>query len=371
MLAVVLSGGQGTRLRPLTYTTPKQLVPVLNRPLIEHLLTHLAGHGVDTAVIAGSAGNTAVEERYGSGASLGIALRYSYEERPLGSGLAVKQAVRGVRETFFVLNGDIITDADLTEMLRRHRERRAVLSMMLYPVDEPWHFGVAEVDPEGWIAGFEEKPARGTEKSNLINAGVWIFEPEVLDLVPDDDTAIMDGFLERRIFPQLIASRARVLAFVDEGAYWIDVGSPERYLQVNLDLLEVAAADATAGDSAGGTALLLEEGASVDGEAYVAGPVLVGAGARIAREARLFGPCVIGPGCLVEEGATIDESVLWEGATIEAGALVERSILGHRVRAGARSTIRDCVLADDVVVGPSVAVPPATRANPGTTFESP
>ncbi|HXF51178.1 MAG TPA: NDP-sugar synthase [Dehalococcoidia bacterium] len=364
MLAVVLSGGLGTRLRPLTYTTPKQLVPVLNRPLIEHLLAHLAGHGVDTAVIAGSAGNTAVEERYGDGARLGLALRYSYEDRPLGSGLAVKQAARGVRETFFVLNGDIVTDADLTEMLRRHRERRAVLSIMLHPVDEPWHFGVAEVDRDGWITGFEEKPARGTEKSNLINAGVWIFEPEVLDLVPDDERAMIDGYLERRVFPELIASGGRVLAFVDEDAYWIDVGSPERYLQVNLDLLEVAAEET----AEQGTALLLEEGASVDGDAYVAGPVLVGAGARVAREARLFGPCVIGPRCEIGEGATVEDSVLWEGAVVEADAVVERSILGRRARAGERAVIRDCVLADDVAVARGVTLPPGTRADPGTTF---
>lgn len=367
MLAVVLSGGQGTRLRPLTYTTPKQLVPVLNRPLIEHLLTHLAGHGVDTVVLAGSAGNTAVEERYGDGAGLGIALRYSYEDRPLGSGLAVKRAAHGMRETFFVLNGDVITDADLTEMLRRHREQRAVLSILLHRVDEPWHFGVAEVSDEGWIVGFEEKPPRGSERSNLINAGVWIFEPEVLDLVPDDESAIIDGFLERRVFPGLIAARERVLGFVDEGAYWIDVGSPERYLRVNLDLVEVAAADA----AAEGTALLLEEGASVDGDAFVAGPVLVGAGARVARDARLFGPCVIGPRCTVGEGATIEDSVLWEGAAVEPRAIVERSILGHRVRAGERCAIRDCVLADDVVVGAGVALPPGTRANPGAVFHSP
>ncbi len=365
MLAVVLSGGLGTRLRPLTYTTPKQLVPVLNRPLIEHLLAHLAGHGVDTAVIAGSAGNTAVEERYGDGAGLGLALRYSYEDRPLGSGLAVKQAARGVRETFFVLNGDIITDADLTEMLRRHRERGAVLSIMLHAVDEPWHFGVAEVDRDGWIVGFEEKPAKGTEKSNLINAGVWIFEPGVLDLVPDDERAMIDGYLERRVFPELIASSERVLAFVDEGAYWIDVGSPERYLQVNLDLLEVAAEET----AEQGTALLLEEGASVDGDAYVAGPVLVGAGARVAREARLFGPCVIGPRCDIGEGATVEDSVLWESAVVEAGAVVERSILGRRARAGERAVIRDCVLADDVAVARGVTLPPGTRADPGTTFD--
>lgn len=365
MLAVVLSGGLGTRLRPLTYTTPKQLVPVLNRPLIEHLLTLLAGHGVDTAVIAGSAANTAIEERYGDGAGLGLSLRYSYEDRPLGSGLAVKRAARGARETLFVLNGDIVTDADLTEMLRRHRERQAVLSIMLHPVDEPWHFGVAEVDGEGWITGFEEKPAKGTEKSNLINAGVWIFEPEVLDMVPDDERAMMDGFLERRVFPELIAARKRVLAFVDEGAYWIDVGSPERYLQVNLDLLQMAAE----GTAEQGTALLLEEGARVDGEAYVAGPILVGAGARVAREARLFGPCVIGPRCEIGEGATVEDSVLWESAAVEAGAVVERSILGRRARAGERAIIRDCVLADGVTVGPGVVVPPGTRADPGTAID--
>lgn len=364
MLAVVLSGGLGTRLRPLTYTVPKQLVPVLNRPLMEHLLVHLGGHGVDAVVIAGSAGNRAVEERFGDGAALGVALRYSYEDRPLGSGLAVKQAARGVKEAFFVLNGDIVTDADLTAMLRRHREGGAALSIMLHPVDEPWHFGVAELGSAGRIVGFTEKPPRGTEKSNLINAGVWIFEPEVLDLVPDDERAIMDGYLERRVFPELIASGATVLGFVDEGAYWIDVGSPERYLQVNLDLLATAAAESVAE----GTALLLEAGASVHGDAYVAGPALVGTDASVAREARLLGPCVLGPGCSVGEGATVEESVLWEGAAVDAAAVVRRSVLGRRVRVGEGAVVVGGVLADDVTVAPGVIVPEETRANPGTVF---
>ena len=199
MFAIILAGGAGTRLRPLTYARRKELVPVVNRPLLEYRLRGLKEHGIEDVVLACSQGMREVEEHFGDGASLGLRIRYNYEDRPLGSGRAVKEAARahGATGTLVVCNGDIITNVDLTAMIARHRETGATLSMSLAPVHDPWDYGVAEVDAELRIHSFVEKPPQGEEPSNLINAGTWLWEPEMLDRIPDDDTAVRDGFSER------------------------------------------------------------------------------------------------------------------------------------------------------------------------------
>lgn len=358
MRGVILAGGEGTRLRPLTYARPKQLVPVLNRPLLEHLLRHLASQGVDDLVVAGSASNRAVEEHFGDGSALGIRLRYSYETEPLGSGLAVKQAAATFSDTFVVCNGDIITDLDLVAMLERHRQTRAVLSIALAPVEEPWHYGVAEVDDDERILRFAEKPRPEEARSNLINAGTWIFEPEVLDHVPEDGAR--DGSLERVTFPALIEAGRRVQGFA-WGGYWIDVGSPERYLQANRDLLDEEAAAVVESD----VILLAEADAVVDDGAQVGGAVLVGRGVRVRRGSRLLGPTVLGEGCLVEEDASVEQSVLWEHVRIGAAARVLNSILGQGVIIGAGAVVEGAVLADGVQVRGGCVLPVGLRANPG------
>lgn len=361
MRGVILVGGEGTRLRPLTYARPKQLVPVLNRPLLEHLLRHLAEHRVDDIVIAGSASNRAIEEHFGDGASLGVRLRYSYETEPLGSGLAVKQAAAGFEGAFFVFNGDILTDLDIGAMLERHRATGATLSIALAPVDEPWHFGVAEVDPDERILGFVEKPRPEEAKSNLINAGTWIFEPEVLDYVPE--AGARDGSLERVTFPALIRAGRRVQGFA-WGGYWIDIGSPERYLQANRDLLDEEAAAVATSE----VILLAEADATVDAEAEIGGAVLVGREVGVRRAARLMGPAVLGEGCTIEEGATVDGSVLWERVEVGVGAVVRDSILGRGVVVGRGSVLENAVLADGVRVEADYVVPEGTRAEPGASL---
>jgi len=358
MRGVILVGGEGTRLRPLTYARPKQLVPVLNRPLLEHLLRHLASQGVDDLVIAGSASNRAVEHYFGDGAALGVRLRYSYETEPLGSGLAVKQAAAAFRETFVVCNGDIITDLDLMTMVARHRDTGAVLSIALAPVDEPWHYGVAEVDDEERILRFVEKPRPEEARSNLINAGTWIFEPEVLDHVPEGGAR--DGSLERVTFPALIDQGRRVQGFA-WGGYWIDVGSPERYLQANRDLLDEEAAAVAETD----VILLAEADAVIDDGAEIGGPVLAGRGVRVRQRARLLGPTVLGEGCEVEDGASVEQSVLWEDVRVGAGAHVHNSILGRGVAIGAGAVIEGAVLADGVRVDEGCILPEGLRAMPG------
>ena len=358
MFAIILAGGAGTRLRPLTYARRKELVPLLNRPLLEYRLRNLALHGVRDIVLACSQGMREVEEHFGDGADLGVRLQYSYEDRPLGSGRAVKQAARfaGATGTIVVCNGDILTNVDLTAMLEQHRTTRATLSLSLAAVDDPWHFGVVEVDDALRISRFIEKPPQGEEPSNLINAGTWLWEPEMLDRIPDDETAVRDGFSERVLFPGIIADGLRAQGFEED--LWIDVGTPDRYLRATAMLLartmRVAGADLAAADDARvGDAVMFD------------GDVVVGENVRIGDLAQIIGPTVIGPGGDIGDRALIDSSVLWEHVHVGAGARVSGSILAAGASVGDGAVVTDAILADGASVGDGIVLPPGARLMPG------
>ncbi|MHB8684630.1 MAG: sugar phosphate nucleotidyltransferase [Dehalococcoidia bacterium] len=358
LTAVILAGGAGTRLRPLTYARRKELVPVLNRPLLEYRLRNLREHGVTHVILACSQGMREVEQHFGDGADLGVRLSYSYEERPLGSGRAVKEAARagGATGTLVVCNGDILTNVDLTGMLARHRDSGATLSISLVPVDDPWHYGVVEVDGGLRIRSFVEKPPQGEEPSNLINAGTWLFEPEVLARVPDDESAVRDGFSERMLFPGIIADGLRVQGFLED--LWVDVGSPERYLRANRLLLERVTAQI--GDDAVGL-----DGSDVADDAQLVGLVCIGAGATVGAGARGVGPTVIGPEAMIGAGAVVEASVLWERARVGAGARVTGSIVAAGATVGERATVRDAVLADGAQVASGRRLDDGARLMPG------
>jgi len=357
MHAVILAGGAGSRLRPLTYARRKELVPLLNRPLLEYRFLNLRQHGVTDIVLACSQGMGEVEAHFGDGAALGLRLQYVYEDRPLGSGRAVKEAARaaGATGTLTVCNGDILTNVDLTAMIARHRETGATLSISLAPVDDPWSYGVVAVDGELRIAHFVEKPPQGEEPSNLINAGTWLWEPEVLSRIPDDDSAVRDGFSEHVLFPGIIASGLRVQGFTED--LWVDVGAPDRYFRATRLLLDREA-------QSRGRSLLADDGAQIAPGVEFIGNVMVGAGARIERGARIIGPSVIGERATVEAGATIEDSVLWEDAHAGAGATVRASIIAAGASVGARASAVDAILADGARVPDGVALGPGARLMP-------
>jgi mannose-1-phosphate guanylyltransferase len=356
MFAVILAGGAGTRLRPLTYARRKELVPLANRPLLEYRLLNLKRHGVEDIVLACSQGMGEVEEQFADGAALGVRIIYAYEDRPLGSGRAVKEAARaaGAAGTLVVCNGDILTDIDLTAMIEQHRHTGATLSISLHRVEDPWHFGVVAVDDAMRIERFVEKPAQGEEPSNLINAGTWLWEPDVLDRIPDDDTAIRDGFSERVLFPGVIADGQRVQGF--EEGLWVDVGSPDRYLRANRLLLERQTKQM-------GRSVIFDGGAQDEGAEFI-GDVLVGAGTRIGRGARITGPTIIGRDTIIGAGAMIDASVIWEEARIGEGARVSGSILGAYAGIGARATVVGAVLGNGAEVEEGHALEPGARVMP-------
>jgi mannose-1-phosphate guanylyltransferase len=361
--AIVLVGGEGTRLRPLTHRTPKQLAPVLNRPLLEHLMLNLREHGVTVVTLAMTRGTSsdAIRAAFGDGGSLGIDITYAYEETPLGSGGAIANAAAPWDEAFLVCNGDIITDLDVSAMVEAHRARGAELSLSLHEVEDPSPFGVVALEQDGRISRFVEKPPRDSAPSRLVNAGTWLFEP---GLVAEMDAARFNR-VEDDLFPALAGAGRAIYGFHGR-CYWSDVGNPEAYLNVNLDLLQGAI-----------TARLPEDwpddgvaanGASVEQGASVAPPAMIGDCTVVRAGARLDGPVALGANCTIEGGATVARSVLWDGVTVHRDASVRDSILASGVVVEAGAVLERAVVAHDVTIAEGERPPPGARVEPGQRY---
>lgn len=351
--AIILAGGSGTRLRPLTLSCRKELIPLLNQPLLAYRLHNLREHGVREVILACSQGTREIEEEFGDGAQFGLNLRYSYEDRPLGSGRAIKHAARalGATGTLVVCNGDILTNINLRAMLRSHHETRASISLSLKPVDDPWHFGVVRALGDLKICEFVEKPTPGSEPSNLVNAGTWLWEPEVLDRIPDDESAIRDGFAERILFPGVIQEGLRVQGFIEDGL-WVDVGSPERYLRAT-ELLMSSRPNVHTRTTGGAT-----------GVQYV-GKSVIGEHVQMGEGVRIIGPSVIGDGCVIGSGSIIDRSVLWENVRVGAGTQFVGSIAANDAFVGDRASVIDAVLGNGARIGDDVHLDVGARMQPG------
>lgn len=315
MKAVVLVGGEGTRLRPLTFSTPKQMLPVGGRPMIERVLQWLAGHGVDEAVLSLGYRPDAFIEAYPEGRACGVRLRYAVEDSPLDTAGAVRFAAveGGIDSTFLVVNGDVLTDLDVTALVGFHRERRAEATIALTPVDDPSRFGVVPTDGDGRVTAFIEKPPPGEAPTNYINAGTYVLEHSVLDRIP----AGRRVSIERETFPALVAD-GRLFA-LGSSARWVDAGTPATYLAANLAYAP-GADGGPVPDSVVGEGVIIGEGAVVERSVIMTGAVLaagavvadsiVGTGARIGEGAKVTNQSVLGDGYVVEAGAELSEARL-------------------------------------------------------------
>lgn len=317
----MLAGGEGTRLRPLTYATPKPLLPIANRPFLEHQLAWLAGHGVEEVVLSIGYRPDAFAGRFPDGSFSGLRLRYAVEPEPLGTAGAIRFAAAdaGINERFLVCNGDVLTDLDVTALVRFHDERGAEATISLTRVEDPSAFGVVPTAPDGRVLGFVEKPPRGEAPTDWVNAGTYVLETSVLDSVPPARAVS----IERETFPGLLERDGKLYAMTSP-AYWLDIGTPAKYLQANVDLLR-------------GREALLGTGCVVDPRAEVSASVL-------------------GPGSVVGDGARVVRSVLFEGARVGSGAEVVDSVVGSgaRVEEGA-------AVGGFSVVGPGAVVPAGAR----------
>lgn len=363
MRAIVLVGGEGTRLRPLTLRTLKQLVPILNRPLLEHLLLHLRSHGVTDVTLAMTRHSERVETAFGDGGHLGMRLEYVYEDTPLGSGGAIAAAAAGWDEPFLVCNGDLLTSLDVTGMIAAHRARRAELSIALHEVEDPSPFGVVVLDDAGRVSRFVEKPPRETAPSRLINAGTWLFEPSLLAEM--DPTRF--NRVEDELFPMLASTGRPMFGYRHDG-FWLDVGNPDTYLYANLELVSGALPSRLLDNWPPGGAATAD--ASIEAGATVRAPLLLGPGTSIATGAELLGPLVAGANCVIASNARVSGSVLWDDVTIEAGAIVLDSVLADGARVAAGAVIRGAVLGQRAQVTAGDEVPPGTRVAPDTVWSA-
>lgn len=334
MDAIVLVGGQGTRLRPLTAYRHKSLVPLLNRPAIEYLFDWLERSGFERVILALGQANEDLAQAFPEGRRGAISLLPIQERERLESGGAIRHAVRtaGIEGRFAVLNGDIYVDFDFQPALARHIERGADLTMALTGLPDPSAFGVAVVDEDGLITGFVEKPPPGTAPSRLVNAGVWIFEPGLVDEIPPGAVRV-----EETLFPSLVARRRTVLGYQFDGV-WADLGTPARYLAVSRELL--------------GQSNAVAPGAKLSATGHVSGSA-------------------IGPDCQLQMGSEVTGSILWERVTVGAGATVSGSILADGVTVGANASLNGVVAGRGAMFAPGASAGPGTVLEPGARYDGP
>jgi len=346
MKAILLAGGQGTRLRPLTIRTPKPIVPIFNRPFLHYQIDLLKQvPEIDEVVLSLNYQPRRIEEVFGDGSALGIKIRYVVEPHPLGTAGAVKYAGGSLTEPVVVFNGDVLTQIDLAAVIRLHRERSARATIVLTPVDNPTAYGLVETDSDGNVRRFVEKPRGDQITTNHINAGIYILEPDTFGRIPSD----VPCSIERSYFPSLVERNETFVAYVYDG-YWIDIGTPEKYTKVHRDIMDgryVTVPFLNLPDPR----ISVAADARIENGATVEGPCFIDEGANIKAGARIGPYSVIGQQTHVGEDASIDGAILWPNCHVSREASVRDAILGRGCYLGRSVSVnRGAVLGDETTL---------------------
>ncbi len=354
MKAILLAGGAGTRLRPLTLNTPKPIVPLFDRPFLYHQIDVLRRvPGIDEVILSLNYQPDLIEAVIGDGADAGLPVRYVVEPEPRGTGGAVKFAAPHLDGPTFVFNGDVLTDVDLNAVLDRHRSLGARATLVLAPVDDPLRYGLVETDSGGRITRFIEKPDPSEVRCRTINAGIYVLEPDTFDLIP---TGVRHS-IERGYFPALIERGENVVAYIEEG-YWRDIGTPAAYLDAHRDILDGLCRSACLPWGAGASAdPIVADGATVDPGANLTGPCYVAPDATIRAGAKVGPHAVVGRGVVVKPEAELRNAVVWSGTTIGVGATLDGAIAGCNCQIGDHAR-----LGAGTVLGDGSTVTPYTHA---------
>jgi len=364
MQAIILIGGLGTRLYPLTYTTPKSLLPIANIPFLSALLHWLKRNGVSEVIFAVShLAPTVINFLKTHHSDLGIPLVIRMETEPLGSGGALKNCEDLIKGQFILFNGDILTDIDLRALMSFHESSKAVVTTTLSHVEDVAHYGIVDVDAAGRAHGWQEKPKREEAKSHWGNVGAWAMSPDVLRFIPPRRFVS----LEKETFPMLFKEGVPFFGYRFAG-YWKDIGNIERYVQANRDLLN---------GKIGGTPIPgreIKKGIWVDASAALADdvkfypPAVVGRNCRIAGDVEISGPTAIGDNCEIESAAKIASSILWPATKIGQGTRISNSVVAS-ARIGSECVVGDgSVICSDTTVGPGAILPPGTIIGPGSSL---
>ena len=359
MKAIIMAGGEGTRLRPLTCTMPKPMARILNRPVMEHILLLLRKHGILDIGVTLMYMPEKIREYFGDGSDWGVRLTYFLEETPLGTAGSVKNAEDFLEDDFLVISGDALTDADLSAFLAFHREKEAEASLLIKPMDVPLEYGVVVTDKEGRITRFLEKPSWSQVLSDTVNTGIYLLKPSAL--------ALCDKFpcdFSKDIFPRLLSEGRRLFGFTSK-EYWCDIGDLDAYRHCHYDVLsgKLRTEEGACRLSDG---VYAEEGAIIENGAQIVPPVFIGRGARIKSGARIDAYSVIGEGTVVESGASIKRSVLYDHVTVGKNAEVRGSILLSRSYIGDNTALfEQSVLGEESRIGDDTVVKPGVKIWPG------
>ncbi|HYU57231.1 MAG TPA: sugar phosphate nucleotidyltransferase, partial [Actinomycetota bacterium] len=366
MRAVVMAGGQGSRLRPLTSNQPKPMLPIVGRPMLEHILRLVRRHGMVDVVATVQFLGSIIRRAFGDGSDLGLSIRYAIEEEPLGTAGSVKNAEELLDETFLVISGDALTDIDLTDAVSFHRRRGAAATVVLRRVEDPLEFGIVIVGDDGRVERFLEKPGWGEVFSDTINTGIYVLEPEVLRFVPDGE----EFDFAQDLFPVLLDKGLPMYGYAAEG-YWTDVGNLEAYQAAHRDVLDGRVDLELEGFSLG-EGVWLGDGAEIDPEANVSGPAFIGEGSRVEAGATILEYSVVGRNVVVKPGAFLHRAIVHDNAYIGPSVSLRGCVVGRNadVKHGARLeegvvVSDDCMVGEGAVLNPQVKVYPFKRVDPG------
>lgn len=329
MKAILLAGGKGTRLRPLTLHTPKPIVPIFDRPFLQYQIDLIRQvPEIDEIILSLNYQPGRIEEVFGDGSEMGVHLRYVVEPTPLGTGGAIKYAAgEDLSDAVVVFNGDVLTSVDLAGIIALHRSRKARATIVLTPVENPSAYGLVETDGHGNVAAFREKPSPDQIHCNTINAGIYVLEPQTFDRIPKDTA----WSIERAFFPSLIERGETFVAHVYDG-YWIDIGTPEKYLQVHRDIMDGRFHAKPFGGKP--AEVWIAPGAQIDAGAELVGPCFIDNGAHVKPGAHVGPHTVIGRHCRIEEDASVAGSILWPNTWVDREASITGTIAGRHCHFG-------------------------------------
>lgn len=357
--AIILAGGKGTRLRPLTHSTPKPVVPLANRPFLTYQLEMLCRAGISDVVLSLSYRPADVRSVMKTSCPEGINLSYVVEDKPLGTGGGVRYAARGMSGTLVIFNGDVLTDLNLRSVLSRHRRSGALATIVLTRVEDPTVYGLVETDGSGRVRGFLEKPSWEEVNTDTINAGVYVIEQELLRYLPPRPCSI-----EREFFPELVRHREPFYAYTHEG-YWLDIGTSDKYLQAHCDLLG-GLKKIFPGYRKKKPGLSLAPGTDAGAGLQISGRTMIGPGSVLGDSVHLAGTVVIGEGCRIGRNVSLEDCVLWEGVEIGGGAKLRGALAGRRAIIGAHS-----LLGGHAVLGDGAHLPEYSRLGGGDSGNLP
>jgi mannose-1-phosphate guanylyltransferase/phosphomannomutase len=366
MIAVVMAGGEGTRLRPITCRRPKPMAEVVNRPLMEHFVRLLVRQGVTTAYATLHYLADEIESYFEDGSAFGVSMRYSVEDSPLGTAGSIKRLESELRETFLVVSGDALTDFDLAKAAAFHRDRGAAATIVLARVPQPLEFGVVITNGgEGRIVRFLEKPGWGEVFSDTVNTGIYVLEPEVLRRIPPDRPTDFS----RDVFPAMLAEGESLYGYVASG-YWSDVGSLAQYVQANVDALQGTVKVEIPGEEAGDR-IWVGAGTRIHSGGTIEGPLVIGRKCLIGEHVGLLGPCSIGDYCVVEPGAQIERSIILKGAYIGRGSHIRGAIIGADAMVKSHGMVAEgAVVGDACLLGEGTRVEQDVKIWPNKVTET-